>query len=77
MSLEVNPQAVVVEKFEKSLSACKSKEEVKLGARKTAEYFNNTIKLVTALNDRTEEMIKAALLLKEIDEIDCLENPLV
>lgn len=76
MALEVDPKAVSVERFGKPPAPCK-KEELKLGARKTAEYLKNTVKYVSELNDRTEELVRAAVVYKYLDESIGYENHLV
>ncbi len=66
------PGTVVVQKMGKQPAVCK-KEELKLGAKKTVEYLRNSAKQVIELNDRTEELIKAAIIFKDVNGVD-LDN---
>lgn len=69
MAIDVAQGAVNVQKFGKQQGPCK-KEDLKLGAKKTSEHLRTSAQKVTELNDRAEELIKAAVIYKEIDQID-------
>lgn len=66
MALEVAPDCVSVEKFAKPPASCQ-KEDLKRGAKKTAERLNNTVKYASELSDFTEELVKAAVIYKDLN----------
>jgi len=66
MALEVDSGVVNVQEFERQPVPYK-KDELKLGATKTLSNIKNSSRQVIDLNDRTEELIKAAIISKEAD----------
>ena len=73
MAKGVGDEVVSVQKFEKVPPLCK-KEELKIGAKKTVEAMKNSSKEVSELNDRTEELIQAAIILKEANAMKFNEH---
>jgi hypothetical protein len=69
MALEVGPGVVNVEEFESQPMLYK-KDELKVGAKKTLANIKNSARQVIDLNERAEELIKAAIISKEAGAID-------
>lgn len=72
MALEVAPGTINVQKFEKPQGLFK-KEELKFGAKKTSEHLKTTTFKVIEIKERTDELIKAAVIFKETNHLDDFE----
>lgn len=67
MAMEVAQNAVPVKNYERPSWNCK-KEDIKLGAKETARYIKECTKKVVELNDQTDEILKAAVIFRDLND---------
>jgi hypothetical protein len=69
MALKVDPGVVHVKEFERQ-PVPYTKDELKLVAKKALGHIKNSAMQVVDLNERAEELVKAAIISKEVGAVD-------